>query len=161
VTPIVHGDSILVSAGYGRGSELFKLTAKGLESVYVNTNISNEASNGVLYNNCVFGPAGELGQKGKLACMEFATGVLKWEHAGVKVGGGAIAVGGKLLHMEYDGSLSVVDAVADGYRELGRVKLPRGEYGTMPVLSNGRIYCRTIKGDVFCLNVGPERDRQK
>ncbi len=53
------------------------------------------------------------------------------------------------------GQLVIVAADAAGYRELRRTKLFKDnpETYTVPVLANGRIYCRSYAGEVVCLDL--------
>jgi outer membrane protein assembly factor BamB len=152
-TPIVSGDRLFISSGYGRGCALFRVAADGLHVVYENTNMGGECATGALYRDHLYGVSGEQGQPGALKCLEFATGKIKWEHGGFTVGGGIMIADGKILHLTDGGELVVADATPDAYRELARAKVLSRSCWTMPVLANGRIYCRNNKGDLVCLDV--------
>ncbi|MFC1462099.1 PQQ-binding-like beta-propeller repeat protein [Verrucomicrobiota bacterium] len=153
VTPIVSGDLLFVAAGYGRGCGLFRLKADRLEPVYKNTDMNNESSTCVLYEGHLYGVSGDLGKKGHLKCVEFATGKVKWKGPELKVGGGLMIAGDKIIHMEGDGQIVILEAAADACRELSRAKVLKGRCWTVPVLANGRVYCRNTKGSMVCLDV--------
>jgi outer membrane protein assembly factor BamB len=152
-TPIVAGDRLFISSGYGRGCALFSVSAAGLGVVYENTSLAAECATGVLYKDHLYAVSGEQGQPGTLKCLEFATGKVKWEYGGFIVGGGIVIADGKILHLTDAGELVVAAAAPDAYRELARAKVLGKSCWTMPVLANGRIYCRNSKGDLVCLDV--------
>ena len=155
-TPVVSGDRLFISSGYGRGCALLRAGPAGLQVVYENTNVSSECVTGVLFQDHVYGVSGDQGMQGSLKCLNFSTGQVKWEHGGFNVGGGIIIADGKFLHLTADGELIVAAATPDTYRELARAKVLERHCWTMPVLANGRIYCRNSKGDLVCLDVaGP------
>ena len=153
VTPVILGDLLFVSAGYGRGCGLFRLKTEGLEQVYKNTDMSNESSTCVLYKGHLYGVSGDLGKKGRLKCLDFATGKVKWEGPELKVGGGLIVAGDKIIHLESTGEIVILEATPDACKELSRALILKSRCWTMPVLANGRIYCRNTKGNLICLDV--------
>ena len=62
-----------------------------------------------------------------------------------------MAAEGKLIFMTAKGELVIAEAKADAYRELSRTKcLSGGVYWTMPILVDGRIYCRNSQGSIVC-----------
>jgi outer membrane protein assembly factor BamB len=152
-TPVVDGGRIFISSGYGRGCALFQASPEGLKPLYQNTNLSSECVSGVLHQGCLYSVSGEQGNPGSLKCLDFATGQVKWEHAGFKVGGGLTIADGKILHLADNGQLTLVAAAPDAYQELARAKVLGPNCWTQPVLANGRIYCRNHKGDLVCLDV--------
>lgn len=156
LTPVVSGDTLFISAGYGKGCALLRLSAEGLEQVYRNDNLSSECHTPVLYEGHLYGVSGSQGRKGALLCIEFATGEAKWKHEGFRVGGGVVIAGGKIIHMEDKGHLVVAEATPEAYRELARATVLDSYCWTPPVLANGLIYCRNSKGTVVCLDVRGE-----
>jgi outer membrane protein assembly factor BamB len=47
----------------------------------------------------------------------------------------------------------VADATPAGFKPISRVQILGGKCWTLPVLANGRIYCRNARGDLLCLDV--------
>ena len=66
-----------------------------------------------------------------------------------------MSAAGKLLILGDEGALHVAEATPDGYVELAKTQAFEAHTWTMPVLANGRIYCRSESGDVVCLDVRP------
>jgi len=154
VTPVVSDNLLFVSSGYGRGCGLFRLDADGLKQVYKNTDMSSEASTGVLYKGYLYGVTGDCGKKGRIKCIEFATGKVKWEGPQFKrSGGGLMIAGDKIIHMEGGGEVVILEATPDACKEISRALVLKGQCWTMPVLANGRIYCRNTRGALVCLDV--------
>ena len=79
---------------------------------------------------------------------------LKEKNSMQKVGLLAIAFIGIYFVLNEEGSLFVVKASSQGYRELARAEgvLP-GICWTAPTLSQGRLYLRNDKGSVRCLDL--------
>lgn len=108
----------------------------------------------------------------RLQCLDLATGKQNWSKTGIA--GTCSIAGGKLLIMNCDGHLIVAEASPAGYREIASAKIyesnmnektkaMNGRDGAwvMPILVNGRIYCRDLRGttsEIVCLDVGkPEK----
>jgi outer membrane protein assembly factor BamB len=98
---------------------------------------------------------------GPLVCLDLRTGAVKWEQPAV--GGVLTLIDGKFLSFTGE-QLILFDATPAGYKERARSQVlfgaaerqNRHSDRTAPVLSNGRIYCRTQGGTLMCLDVkGP------
>ncbi len=152
-TPIVDGDKIFLSSGYGRGCTLLTFDGKSLKSVYENKAMCNHCNNCVLYKGCLFGMDGQHGSRGALKCLDFATGTVKWTQSGIKPGGLMIA-DGKIIAMLDGGELLIAEASPEAFKELARAKVLNEQCWTYPVLSAGRIYCRSNKEkELVCIDV--------
>lgn len=152
-SPIASGGKIFISAGYGVGCALLKADSTGLTSLYENTDMKNHVNSSVLYQGHLYGFDGQQGSRGRLTCMDFETGTVKWSERGLSIGALMIA-GGKIVAMLDKGELLVTEASPGGYKELARAKVLGGRCWTYPVLVNGRIYCRSQQeGELVCLDV--------
>ena len=151
-TPIVSEDKIFIS-GAGRGCSLLKLEENAIEKVWENKEMNTVCQTAVLSGGCVYGVHGEEGNKGSLKCLDFETGTLKWEEKGLKVGGGLTLADGKLFVMVDGGTLLVAEASPKAFQELARGKVLDGQCWTMPVVANGRVYCRNHDGELVCLDL--------
>jgi outer membrane protein assembly factor BamB len=153
-TPVVHGDTIFISVGYGGGCTLLRLAEGQLQVVYTNKEMSNHFNNCVLYQGHLFGFDGDshASSQVRLVCMEHATGKVKWHERGFGCGSLMIA-DGKLILLTDTGTLVAAVATPTKFQELGRVQVLDGKCWTMPVLAGGRIYCRTAAGELACVDV--------
>jgi len=60
---------------------------------------------------------------------------------------------GKLIVLSDKGELVIAPAVPTGFKPTGRVKAVDGKCWTVPVLSHGKIYCRTAAGELAAVDV--------
>ena len=146
-TPIVAGSNIFISSGYNVGGALFSFDGKSLNQWWKNKDMRNQFTNCVLFKDYLYGFDEE-----QLRCLDFMTGTVKWTQKGTGVGTLMIA-DGKLIAMTAKGTLLIVEASPDAYKELASANVLGGLCWTVPVLSGGKIYCKNHEGDLVCLDV--------
>lgn len=153
-TPIVRGKTIFLSTGYGGGCALLEFDGARLAEIYRNDSISTHMNTPVLRDGRLYGIDGNshTPRQCKLVCLDLARGERTWEQRGFGCGALMLA-DGKLLVLSDEGYLTVAHAAPDGYREIAKTKVFDDHTWTMPVLSHGRIYCRSESGHVVCLDV--------
>ncbi|MEL6823179.1 MAG: hypothetical protein AAFP70_15575, partial [Calditrichota bacterium] len=66
--------------------------------------------------------------------------------------GSLIYADGHLLVLGDKGTLAVVEATADEYRETGSAKVLDGKSWTVPALAGGKLFLRNEK-EIVCLNL--------
>ncbi len=145
--PIVAGDKIFLSSGYNRGATLLKLGGPAPQKVWENKNMRNHFNSCVLWQGHLYGP-----DDGGLRCLAFDTGEVKWTDREFRKGSLMLA-DGKLIGLSERGELSIAEASPAAFNPISRAQVLTGKCWTMPVLSNGHIYCRNAVGDVVCLDV--------
>lgn len=159
MTPVVAGDIVYCSAGYGVGAGAVKLTKKGagygVEEIYRVTGdkpLANHWSSPVLKDGHMYGmfQFKEYGA-GPLKCVDVKTGTVKWEKEGFGPGN-VILAGNHILALADDGQLVLVQASPAAYQEVARAKILGGKCWSTPVLSGGRIYVRSTT-EAVCLDV--------
>jgi outer membrane protein assembly factor BamB len=147
-TPIVRGNQVFVTAGYGSGCKSFSVGADNmLNELYRNANLENHHGGAILVGDYVYGHSNKNGW----TCLDFKTGEPKWQEKD-KLGKGAIACADGMLYLldENSGTCVLIEASPEGWKEHGRFKLaPQstirskdGRIWTHPVISNGRLYLR-------------------
>ena len=147
-TPIVAADRIFISSGYNRGATLLRFAGGKLTPLWENLKMRNQMSTCILWQGYLYGINEDI-----FTCMEFDTGAVRWTGGtGIKKGSFMMA-DGKLIILGDKGDLVIVEATSAGYRELARAKVLEGHCWSMPILANGRIYCKTIPGTLVCLDV--------
>jgi len=147
-TPVVSGDKIFISSGYGRGCALLKLEGNALKKVWENKELNNHCQTSLLSGGYLYGVHGQQGQASSLRCLEFESGLVKWDEKGLKVGGGLTLADGKLFVMVDGGELLVAEASPAGFKQLARARLLSGTCWTVPVVADGRVYCRNQGGEL-------------
>lgn len=149
-SPVVCGDIVYCSAGYGVGGGACKITKDGdqftateLYKITGDRLIANHWSTPVFKDGHLYGMFSfkKFGV-GPLKCVEVATGQVKWEKPGFGAGN-VILAGDKILALADTGDLVVVEATPEAYKEVSRTKAVAGKCWSTPALSNGRIYVRS------------------
>jgi outer membrane protein assembly factor BamB len=145
-TPLVTGNAIYVTSGYGAGCNLFQVAATdgkySVNQVYANHVMVNHHGGVVRVGDFIYGYSDGKG----LSCQNAKTGNAMWaEKAKIKKGSLCYA-DGKLYYREEDtGTVVLVDAVSDGYVEKGRFSQPERSQEhawAHPVVANGKLYIR-------------------
>ena len=156
-SPVVDGDFVYCSAGYGVGGGLYKVSKRGgkfsSKRVWFSKDVVNHWSTPVLYKGHLYGMFSfKKYGNGPIQCIELATGKEKWRTQGFGPGNVTLTGDGKILALSDDGHLVVIQASPSAYKELGRVKAVSGKCWSTPILSGGRIYARSTKEGV-CIDV--------
>jgi outer membrane protein assembly factor BamB len=156
-TPIAGENEVYLSCGYGVGCKLVRINAQNEPSdVWINTHMVNHHGGVIRVGEHLYG----YSDKGGWTCQEWKTGEVRW--AEKKLGKGAIhAAGGKLILLEESsGTVALIDASPEGWKEHGRFKLtpqtaqrkPDGRIWTHPVVSDGKLFLRDQEL-LFCFEV--------
>ncbi len=160
ISPVVAGDIVYCSAGYGVGAGAVKVTKSGTnwtaQEIYRVTGDKELANHwstpvvkdGHMYGMFQFKAYGD----GPVKCVEVATGKVKWEKPGFGPGN-VVLVGDKVLALSDSGDLVLFAADAASYKELGRAKILDGKCWTTPVISGGKVFARSTK-EAVCLDLG-------
>ena len=149
-TPIIEGEKIFISSGYNHGAMLLQFANNKLTPLWKDENkkMRNQMASCVLWQGCLYGINEDV-----FTCMDFATGNVKWTGGtGIKKGSLMMA-DGKLIILGDKGDLVIAEATPTAYKELTRAKVLTGHCWSVPVLANSRLYCKTIPGDLVCLDV--------
>jgi len=150
--PIISGDTMFISSGYNSGCALFKIGPSHLTEIWRNNNMRNHASSCVLWKGHIYGFDGQFGGGGKLTCLDYETGQVKWSQRGMGTGSLCLA-DDKLIILSERGKLVITEASPKGFKELASVQILTGKCWTVPVLANGRIYARNADGQLVCIDV--------
>jgi len=159
ISPVVAGDIVYCSAGYGVGAGAVKVaksdtgwTAQEIYRVTGDKELANHWSTPVLKDGHLFGmfQFKNYGD-GPVKSVEVATGKVKWEQPGFGPGN-VVLVGDKVLALSDAGDLVVFAADTSAYKELGRAKILEGKCWTTPIISGGKVFARSTK-EAVCLDV--------
>jgi outer membrane protein assembly factor BamB len=161
-SPVVAGDIVYCSAGYGVGAGACKVTKEGdkfsATEIYRKAGdkpLANHWSTPVLKDGLLYGlfQFKEYGS-GPLKCVDVKTGEVKWEKSGFGPGQ-VILADGHVLVLSDAGDLVLVKATSESYQEVARAHVLEGKCWTTPVVSNGRLYARSTK-EAVCLDLSPK-----
>jgi outer membrane protein assembly factor BamB len=145
-TPIVAGNKIYVTSGYGDGCNLYEITASAGKSsakqVYANKVMVNLIGGVVKVDEYLYGYSDGKG----FSCQNFTNGGVVWaEREKIKKASVSYADGMLFCREEVTGTVILLAASPRGYTEMGRIKQPerrREGAWTHPTIANGRLYLR-------------------
>lgn len=158
-SPVVAGDLVYCSAGYGVGAAAFKISKSGdawsaeqVMRVPGDQKIANHWSTPVLYQGNLYGmfQFKKYGS-GPVKAVKLPEGEVLWEKDGFGPGH-VVLTNGNLLALSDAGELVLAAAEPGAYRELARAKVLDGKCWTTPVISNGLVFARSTK-EAVCLDL--------
>ena len=154
-TPLILDNRIFISSGYGTGCALLRLTDSGLERIWQNEDMSNKMASCVAWEGHLYGfHNGE----GAIQCLDLKTGQPTWPDEQLrqrKLGDGALMLAdAKLIMISEGGELVIAAADPQGFKPIARLKVfQEKDCWIAPVLSGGRLYCRSSGGKVVCFDL--------
>lgn len=151
-SPVIHGDHVFITAGYGAGCECFKLEKDGdgtkATLVYTNRVMQNQHGGVVRVGDYGYG----YSDSGAWMCIDLKKGGDKpvWQHRGIGKGSISAAGGYLYCYSESDGTLARVKASEKKYEEAGKFKIPQlsklrpgsGKVWAHPVIADGKLFLR-------------------
>lgn len=148
-TPIVRGDMVFFAAGYRRGGALLKQVPAGggevkVEEQYgIKPELANKHGGIVLVGEHLFGDSDDQGIP---FCADMKTGKVVWKERGTGRGSASVAAADGCLYIHYtDGTMALVEANPDGFKEKGAFKVPGSGMRpswSHPVILDGKLYLR-------------------
>jgi outer membrane protein assembly factor BamB len=154
-TPIYSDGYVYVTSAYGIGCNLFKVTAAGgkftAEEVYANKVLGNKHGGGIKVGDFVYGHADDKGW----TCQDFKTGAAKWQSSTPGKGSIVYADGRFYLRAEDKGTVVLIGATPNGFKEHGRFEQPgrsSKKAWPYPVIAAGKLYLRDMDA-LFCYDV--------
>jgi outer membrane protein assembly factor BamB len=140
-TPIfIPPDKVFVSSGYDHGAAVYRIAASeggaSVSAVWQNREMKNRFSSSVLAGEHIYG----FDEK-TLKCIDARTGETRWQVRGLGHGS-LILADGQLIVLGDEGTLLLVEATAEDYRERSRAQVFDGKTWTVPALSDGTLFLR-------------------
>lgn len=150
-TPIIDGDYVFSSSGYGTGAALLKLSAEGdgvkAKEIYFLTAdvFQNHHGGMILDDGYVY--AGHGHNNGFPICLELETGKVAW---GGKIRGAGgksatiVFVNDHIIYRYQTGEVALVKATSEDYELKGsfRPEVVKEPSWAHPVVANGKLYLR-------------------
>jgi len=150
--PIISDDLIFISTGYGKGAILLQWAGNEAPvPLWKSRDMKTKMNACLLIDGYLYGIDGDEGQDGTgLKCLELKTGETKWSET--STGHGAIcAADGKLFVLTDGGELQIAPVLPESYQPTLKQKVLDERVWTVPVIANGRLYCRGEKGEFVVL----------
>lgn len=142
--PVVSGDSVFISAGYGAGAALLRVEAGGVKTIWSGEEqLTAQYVTPVLRDGFLYGFEGRVdtGPRPELRCVELATGKVRWSTDRV-THGGIILAGSDLLITSDSGELVRVAADPKAFAEKARAQILGREGRSQPALADGLLLAR-------------------
>ncbi len=153
-TPIVKGDHVFASTGYGTGSVLLEISRAGngvqAKEVYYlpAKTLQNHHGGLVLIGDHVYGGHGH--NRGYPICVEMKTGKVAWGGEGADMahggtGSAAVTAADGHLYFRYqNGRMVLIEATPGGLHVKGAFAIPgvQNPSWSHPVVAGGRLYLR-------------------
>jgi outer membrane protein assembly factor BamB len=141
--PLVIGENrVFVSTGYGTGAAVVELSATdgrvSVRQVWRSTRMKNQFTSSVLHDGFIYGLDEAI-----LACLDAATGDLRWK--GGRYGYGEVMLAsGHLIVLTEDGDLALVRATPERHDEIVRFPVLEGKTWNHPAIDGGFLLVRNI-----------------
>ncbi|MBI2949166.1 MAG: PQQ-binding-like beta-propeller repeat protein [Verrucomicrobia bacterium] len=139
---ILPGDQVLVSSGYGTGSELLRIQSETnwlARRVWKSTRLKAKFTNVVFREGCIYGL-----DDGILVCLDASDGTLKWKE-GRYGHGQVILVNELLLVMAESGEVILIQPVPEEHRKLAAFRALNGKTWNPPALAGEFLLVRNDK----------------
>lgn len=146
VQPVLLGDRVILSGGYGFGICMYQLGGEP-KPIWANKNLRSHFANLAVVGEHLYGISGNQqdGARCELRCLRLSDGGVAW--AKERFGFGNLTlVEGRLLVITAGGELVLVLPDPSGYREAGRVQVMSGDCWTAPLVSGNRVFVRSKQG---------------
>ena len=155
--PLDLGDTVLVTSAYGKGGALVDLKASIPQAIWESEAISCQMSSLVHLDGHAYGIHGQAGgrsaSQSTLFCLRIDRGKKVWEKKGYGLGS-LILVDGTLVMLTENGELVLCEASPRKFTELASFQVLSGKANwTPPTYSNGKMHCRSSRGDWVCLRM--------
>jgi outer membrane protein assembly factor BamB len=149
---VVDEQHVFISAGYGHGAALVKLTASGgaiqADEVWKNNNMKCKFNPPVILDGHVYGLDESI-----LASIDVWTGERDWK--GGRYGYGQLLLaGGHLIVLTESGEVVLVRATPEGHQEIARFKAIDGKTWNNPAIANGKLLVRN-QTEMVCYDLSP------
>jgi outer membrane protein assembly factor BamB len=142
IQPIpLDGDRLLVSAGYGLGTTLLKVSSNAgacsVSQAWTSHHLKPKLTNNVVRGNFVYG----LDDPGVLTCIDLSTGRRKWRDG--SYGFGQLLLVDELLLVECEsGEIALVEPSPDGLHEIARFQALQSRTWSCPTLAGHHLLVR-------------------
>lgn len=158
-TPIVTGNHVYVTGGYGTGCKLIEIKDDwSVNEIYYNRDMKNHHGGVVLVDgNAIFGYSDGVGW----LMQDLKTGSEIWSEKD-KLGKGAVTMADGRFYCiaEDSGEVALLEVSRDGYKSRGSftidpkssIRASRGKIWTHPVIVDGKLYLRD-QDIVYCYNI--------
>ncbi len=144
-TPVVVEDQVFLSACYGTGAVLLKVTKDELEEIWKgDETLSNHYDTSIHHAGFLYGLDGRQEEGAQLRCVDIKKGKVQWTEKGFGCAS-LILADGRFFALTENGDLVLFEANPKAYHELARASVLAGLCRSPLALANGRLFARDGK----------------
>jgi outer membrane protein assembly factor BamB len=142
-TPLVIGDLIFVSAEYGPGAGVFRVSGSTLTELWTSDEVmSNHYATSVHHDGVLYGFHGRQEFGPSLRAVDLKTGTVKWNQEQFRAGSITL-VNDRLLILRENGELILAPATPQAFKPLARAQILQGSVARpYPAIADGIVYAR-------------------
>jgi len=147
-TPLVIGDIdidvdvVFISASYGTGASVLKMSAEGLEELWSSDDaLSNHYATAVHRDGVLYGFHGRQEYGQAFRAIDLTSGKVHWSVDRFMAGTVTLS-GDRLVILRESGELVIAEASPEAFRVLGRAELLPAVVRAYPALADGHLYVR-------------------
>jgi outer membrane protein assembly factor BamB len=141
-TPLVIDDIIFISASYGTGATVLRMSDEGLEELWSSDDaLSNHYATAVHRDGVLYGFHGRQEYGQAFRAIDLKSGKVHWSVDRFMAGTVTLS-GDRLVIVRESGELVIAEASPEAFRVLGRAELLPGVIRAYPALANGHLYVR-------------------
>jgi outer membrane protein assembly factor BamB len=161
-TPLVVDDTVFLSACYGTGAVLLRVSDSGAAKVWSGGDIlSNHYATSVTRGGFLFGIDGRadpgFSPAPSLRCVDLKTGRIAWKDD--STGAATIILAdGQLLILTEKGELIRAPASPEGFKPSDRAQIMPVHVRAYPALADGFLYARGTD-KLFCFDLGTKHEK--
>ena len=150
--PVVMGNEIFISSGYGKGCALIAIEESKPRVVWQNKIIKAHFNPPILHKGHLVGITGQAASRGELYCLDPKTGATTWRVGDFEVGG-VVGVDGLVIACSgISGEVVLGNPEPAAFQELGRITPLGGRTWTAPIIADGKLFVRNMK-ELVCLDL--------
>jgi outer membrane protein assembly factor BamB len=157
-TPIVDGDIVFFTSGYGMGSQAIRAAKENYEVLWTNPDFAAQHSDPILIDGYLYGYSGQsTSNRGRFKCIELSSGKEMWSTK--EIGNGTtVFVDGYLICVDYKTSLFLIKPNPREFTLISKmdkaIEDVRYLAWTPPVVANGKLYLRYLQ-KLCCFDLMP------
>ncbi len=150
--PFVNENEVLISCGYGVGSVLFEVQARGEEAEWVTEEIWSSIRLKSKFNDFIVHDGGIYGlDEGRITCLDLDSGRRLWK--GDNYGyGQMLQIEDRLLILAESGEVALVALDPEEFKEITRFQAIEGKTWNHPAVAQGKLIVRNDR-EMACFDL--------
>jgi len=153
--PIYRDGHLFVTAAYGMGAMMLKLTPKGAQPAWENSQIEGRFQPAILDGDYLY-----VNSEGTLVCMKWPNNEIKWKTGNkdknlLGLGGSIVRINkDKMILLSQSGRLTLAKATPEGFMQISTIPdlVEGSEVWATPAIHNGKLYAKGER-ELVCVDL--------